>query len=74
MPVKLDITNDHCPMTFVKVKLALAKLVPGDELDVTMTGEEPIANIPKAAAEQGHTVLEATERDGHFHVVIRKGR
>lgn len=69
----LDITRDHCPMTFVKVKLELARLQKGDILDVTLDGLEPLANIPKAAQEQGHRVLEVVSRDGHFHVVIEKG-
>jgi len=73
MQTTIDITKDHCPMTFVKVKLALAKLASGDVLDILMRGQEPFVNIPKAAAEQGHSVLEANEVDGIFHVVLQKG-
>ena len=70
----LDITNDHCPMTFVKVKLQLSKMKPGEILDVILEGQEPLVNIPKAASEQGHRVVETTRRDGHYHVVIEKGK
>ena len=68
----LDITKDHCPMTFVKVKVKLAQLAIGDILDVTMDGLEPVANIPKSAAELGNRVIEVVNRGGHFHVVIEK--
>ena len=30
-------------------------------------------DFDKAAAEQGHTVFKTAARDGHFHMVIRKG-
>ena len=29
----LDITKEHCPMTFVKTKIELSKLQPGDILE-----------------------------------------
>jgi TusA-related sulfurtransferase len=61
-------------MTFVKVKLQLSKMQTGDVLDVILDGLEPLANIPKAAAEQGHRILETVERAGHFHVIIEKGK
>ena len=69
----LDITNDHCPMTFVKTKLRLEKLAPGDELEVLLSEGEPLENIPKSAKEQGFMVLEVTHLEGKTHrVVIQK--
>ncbi len=68
----LDVTKEHCPMTFVKVKIRLATMNLGERLEVIMEGGEPLANIPRSAAEQGHRVIETTERNGHFHVVIEK--
>jgi TusA-related sulfurtransferase len=72
MTTTLDITKDRCPMTFVKVKLGLSKLNTGDILDVTLDGLEPLANIPKAAREQGHNVLSVRNEGGHYRVVIEK--
>jgi TusA-related sulfurtransferase len=54
----LDITAETCPMTFVRVKLAIERLAPGDILDVRLKGEEPLRNVPRSLAEHGHTVLE----------------
>ncbi len=53
----LDITNETCPMTFVRVRLALDRLPPGAVLEVLLRGEEPERNVPRTATEQGHTVL-----------------
>lgn len=53
----LDITRETCPMTFVRVRLALDRLPPGAVLEVLLKGEEPERNVPRTAVEQGHTVL-----------------
>jgi TusA-related sulfurtransferase len=70
----LDITKDHCPMTFVKVKLQLAKLGPGDVLDVLLSEGEPLVNVPKSAQEQGNRIVEIRKDGENFHVVIEKGK
>lgn len=64
----IDITKDHCPMTFVKAKLALAKISSGDILEVTLKGGEPLENVPRSAAEEGHEIL-GIEQNGEFHLV-----
>lgn len=56
----LDITRDVCPMTYVRVKLALEQLDDGGELEVLLRGEEPLRNVPRSAREEGHEVLELT--------------
>ena len=72
--VKLDITREHCPMTFVKTKLALEKLNKGDLLVVTLKEGEPLENVPRTTAEQGNKVLEIKKIESDVHlVVIEKG-
>ena len=72
MAKALDITGEVCPMTFVKVKLALAKLQSGDELDVALNAGEPLNNVPRTVTEQGHQVVSIHQVDGVHHVLIRK--
>jgi TusA-related sulfurtransferase len=72
MAKTLDITGDCCPMTFVKVKLALAKMSSGEELDVALNEGEPLDNVPRTAVEQGHEVLSVRQEGGVHHVLIRK--
>ena len=67
---QLDITRDHCPMTFVKTKLELEKLSPGDRLEVQLTGDEPLENVPRSAIEAGYTVVEITHEEGRIHKVV----
>ncbi len=70
---QLDITKEHCPMTFVKAKLELEKLDDGDILEILLKEGEPLDNVPKTAEQQGFRVLETTRvRDGIYKVVIQK--
>ncbi len=70
----LDITEERCPMTFVKIKIALNRLQAGDILKVKVTGGEPLENIPRTAAEQGFNVLSEKESEtaGVFIIEIEK--
>ena len=71
--VKLDITREHCPMTFVKTKIELSKMKIGDVLEVLLKEGEPLHNVPKSAKEQGFNVLAVSHVEGPFHkVVIQK--
>ncbi|MDR0733714.1 MAG: sulfurtransferase TusA family protein [Dysgonamonadaceae bacterium] len=74
MTYSLDITKEHCPMTFVKTKIELGKLQSGDVLNVRLSEGEPLENVPKSAAEQGFKVLSVTpaEIKGIYNVEIEK--
>lgn len=70
---QLDITADICPMTFVRTRLALDRLAPGQTLLVRLRGAEPVANVPRAAMEQGHEVLaQDTGADGVTSLWLRR--
>ena len=52
----LDITQLRCPMTWVKTKLALERLAPGEALEVACPAGEALENVPRSAREAGHEV------------------
>jgi TusA-related sulfurtransferase len=68
----LDITAEQCPMTFVKVKVALHELAKGDVLEVLLRGEEPLRNIPFSLKQEGHDVLSIEHLSDDIHKVIVK--
>jgi tRNA 2-thiouridine synthesizing protein A len=71
---EIDITSDICPMTFVRTRLALDKMAPGETLLVRLRGEEPLRNVPRTAMEQGHAVLsQETDPNGISLILIRRG-
>lgn len=60
-------------MTFVRTKLKLSQIAPGDILEVLLTEGEPLNNVPKSATEQGYTVLSVEQVSGTtYKVTIRK--
>lgn len=72
---EIDITNEICPMTYVRTRLALDKMIPGQTLLVRLKGQEPLKNVPRTAKEQGHDVLSLeTDPDGISHLLIRCGK
>ncbi len=71
--LEIDITAEICPMTFVRARLALDRLTPGQLLGVTLRGAEPARNVPETARLQGHDVLETVKLgDGSLRLLIRK--
>jgi tRNA 2-thiouridine synthesizing protein A len=69
----LDITGEICPMTFVRTRLALDRMAPGETLLVLLRGDEPRRNVPASAAALGHAVLgESTGADGVTRLWLRR--
>ncbi|MBS1992737.1 MAG: sulfurtransferase TusA family protein [Cyanobacteria bacterium SZAS LIN-2] len=70
---KLDLRGVACPMNFVKTKLRLDKLEPGELLEVTLDLGEPYESVSESVQADGHTI-EGSEAgpDGFATVVIRK--
>lgn len=66
----LDITKETCPMTFVKVKLRLAKMQKGEQLEVLLNDGEPLQNVPRSCEEQGYRVLSIEASDNHSHLLL----
>ncbi len=61
-------------MTYVRTKLALEALGPGDVLSVRLAGDEPLRNVPRSAEADGHVILSMVRADDGTHRVrIRKG-
>ena len=70
---QIDITAEVCPMTFVRTRLALDRMASGQTLLVRLRGAEPLANVPRAAVEQGHTILaRETGPDGVTLLLLRR--
>ena len=64
----LDLTGVACPMNWVKTKLALERLAPGDELAVRLDAGEPLESVPRSAREDGHTVVV----DGDVVTIVKR--
>lgn len=69
----LDITPDTCPITYVRTKLALEAMAPGERLTVVMRQGEPSRNVPRSLREDGYPIIEegATD-DGLYRLVVER--
>ena len=77
----LDITEDVCPMTFVKVRLQIEKMSANETLEVRLKGTEALKNVADSVTELGHIVrsVEAENHadpgdpgDGIYRVIVEK--
>lgn len=63
-------------MTFVKTKLLIERMAPGEVARVRLKGAEPLENVPRSVREHGHEVialLPAGDGDDGVHVLtLRK--
>ncbi len=66
----IDITAETCPMTYVRTRLALDVMEAGQILLVKLKGEDPLRNVPRAAADQGHELLDLLEQQDGTHVLV----
>lgn len=70
----IDITDVVCPITFVKVKMALEDLEDGQQLLVHLNEGEPIQNVPRSLKDEGHKVLSVEAKDdGTYDLIVEKG-
>lgn len=60
----LDITHLVCPMTFVRTKLTIEKMNPGQVLEVRLNEGEPLINVPRSVEEMGHAVASLEREPG----------
>lgn len=75
-PARIDIRAYACPLTWVKTRIALDRLAEGDRLEVLLAEGEPLENVPRTAAEEGHEVLDLAPAPeagtGAWRLVLRK--
>ena len=73
--VLLDITGQVCPLTFVYTRLRLERMASGGILEIRLAGSEPLENLPRSLADEGHEVLSLAPeagRPGIHRLRVRK--
>lgn len=71
--VELDLREEVCPYTFLKAKLALEDMAPGQVLRVVLSNEVSVRDVPRGLAGAGHAVLAVEPGPaGLWAVVVRR--
>jgi tRNA 2-thiouridine synthesizing protein A len=52
----LDLTGVICPMNWVKARLELERMEPGETLQLRVDAGEALDSLPRSAREDGHAV------------------
>jgi TusA-related sulfurtransferase len=69
----LDVTDDVCPVTFVRAMAALDELEDGLILEIRLNDGEAARNVPLSLKDEGHKVLRLTDNgDGTCTLAVRK--
>lgn len=68
----IDITQEVCPMTFVKTRLQIEKMNSGEMLEIRLLGDEPLKNVPDSLTELGHRVIkiEREREDANLYTLL----
>lgn len=70
-----DLTGEVCPMTFVKVKLHLEQIKPGEALEVILKEGEHMKNVPRSVKDEGHRIVDVRPLGGGRYrlLIVRDG-
>lgn len=69
----LDARHLLCPLPVIRVQSAVARLAPGDILQVRATDPGVLHDIPAWCRVHGHEVLSSRESQGELQVTLRVG-
>ena len=68
----LDLTNDKCPITFVKTKIALEKLKKNGKLVINISVGKDLEGMPESLKEIGFKIIRKKElKKGVAEIVIK---
>ena len=69
----IDLRGVCCPTNFVKAKLALEMVDPGEVVEFLLDDGEPVKNVPRSLKAEGHRLLSLKEEDGAYRLTVEKG-
>ncbi len=69
---RIDVSNEVCPMTYVKTKLKLESLKEGECLEVILSKGEALKNVPMSLKEEGHRVLLIERFGNNYRMIVER--
>ncbi|MEX0271949.1 sulfurtransferase TusA family protein [Leptolyngbyaceae cyanobacterium UHCC 1019] len=68
---QMDLRGTPCPINFVRTKLRLEQLAPGEILEVWLDPGEPIEQVPDSLAMEGYLIEQIENRIDYFALKVR---
>lgn len=72
MTETLDMRTVACPTNFVRSKIKLDSMEPGEELEILLDDGEPIESVSKSLTEEGHQIKSKEQVDNYWNLVVKK--
>ncbi|MBW4629234.1 MAG: sulfurtransferase TusA family protein [Brasilonema octagenarum HA4186-MV1] len=69
---QLDLRGTPCPINFVRTKLRLEQMNPGELLEVWLDSGEPIEQVPDSLTMAGYQVEKITDCVSYFSLLVRR--
>ncbi len=70
---RIDLRGVLCPINFVKAKLALEMLEPGETVQFLLDDGEAVKHVPRSIKGEGHTLRRLEESGGYYSLIVEKG-
>ncbi len=71
-PQCVDLTRDACPVTFLKAKLHIERLAPGEAIELALADGPTLRDLPRSIKDDGHRI-ERVRREGNtVFLLVRK--
>lgn len=69
----LNIKGEVCPYTFVRSKLTLEEMEPGQILKIIVDHEPATKNVPRSMENEGNTVLDISKiNKTDWQIIVKK--
>lgn len=69
---KLDLRGTPCPINFVRTKLRLEQMAPGELLEVWLDPGEPVEQVPDSLRMEGYAIAALTNQGEFFALQVQK--
>lgn len=69
---QLDLRGTPCPINFVRTKLRLQQMQPGELLEVWLDAGEPIEQVPDSLTMAGYQIEQIRDCSNYFSLLVRR--
>jgi tRNA 2-thiouridine synthesizing protein A len=69
---RLDLQGVLCPLNFVKAKLKLEEMEPGEILELILDDDEATTSVPRSLKNEGHQIIKIEKLDNIFRMLVQK--
>jgi TusA-related sulfurtransferase len=70
--MEMDLRGVPCPLNWARAKVRLEAMAPGEVVALVIDDPRGARDIPRAAEASGYTVVEVTEAEGAWRILVER--